>query len=192
MKTKFGKIGLLSVAVLMALVAVGVGLAHWQETLTIETTVETGTWEVGGSPGFWENWDSHNTYPETQIFAFLTFIDGDSHWLVPDINENGIIDLNDMEAVFAAGDDATMEEKFLRHYLDTRLNVEAGRLFGDTVHDFSSYDPDSYLELGGLGTLEEIIGAIEDTYPGPDEDPPTEDQFELMKNICEAVNSLGI
>lgn len=170
----------------MALVAVGVGLAHWQETLTIETTVETGTWEVGGSPGFWENWDSHNTYTEAEIVGFLRPIGVPPGWLY------GITDISQMEAVFAAGDDATMEEKFLRHYLDTRLNVEAGKLFSDTVHDFSSYDPGNYLGLGGLGTLEEIIGAIEDTYPGPDEDPPTEDQFELMKNICEAVNSLGI
>jgi len=194
MKGKFGKIGILGLAVLLALVAVGVGLAHWQETLTIETTVETGTWEVGGTPGFWGNWDSHKTYTETEILGFLRPIDLLSDWLVPDMDGNDIIDINDMEAVFAAGEGGTAEEKFLAHYLATRLNVRAGTLSGDTVHVFSSYDPSTgdypygYLALSGQGTLQEIIDAIESKYGTS----PTEGQFEIMKNICDALNDLAI
>ncbi|GAH02354.1 unnamed protein product, partial [marine sediment metagenome] len=40
--------------------------------------------------------------------------------------------------------------------------------------------------------LDDIIDAIEDKYPAPDEDPPTEDQFEIMKNICDALNNMEI
>ena len=199
MKGKFGKIGILGLAVLLALVGVGAGLAHWQQTLTVETTVETGTWEVGGTPGFWGSWDSHNTYTWDQIRGWLLLIDNPSHWLVPDISENDTPDINDMEAVFVAGEGGTMEAKFLAHYLATRLNVEAGTLFDDTVHDFSSCDPPTgdylygYHALSGQGTLQEIIGAIEDNYPAlPDGDPPTEGQFEIMKNICDALNNLEI
>ena len=186
MKGKFGKTGLLCLAVLIALVGVGVGLAHWQKTLTIEGTVETGIWEVGGTPGFWKNWDSHNTYTEAEIVSFLHAIGIPPGWLY------GTTDISQMEAVFAAGEGGTMEEKFLRHYLATRLNERADRLYPDTVHLFSSYDPANYLALGGQGTLDEIIDAIEDKYPAPDEDSPTEGQFEIMKNICDALNNLAI
>ena len=185
MKGKFGKIGLLCLAVLLALVAVGVGLAHWQAALPIDGTVTTGKWkEVGGTPGFWKNWDEHNTYTETEISGFLSAVNGQSLWF------NGkISSISDMQAIFAAGEaeGATMEAKFLRQYLATRLNVEAERLFMHTFHLFSSYDLENYLGLGGQGTLQEIIGAIESKYPSP-----TEGQFEIMKNICDALNNLEI
>ena len=198
MKVKFRKIGLLGLAVLLSLAALGVGLAHWQETLTIETAVETGEWEVGGTCGFWKNWDSHNTYTWDKIRGWLLLIDNPSHWLVPDMDEDGI-DINDMLAVFAAGEGGTAEEKFLAHYLATRLNVWAGTLSGDTVHVFSSYDPSTgdypygYLALSGQGFLPEIIDAIEDKYSEPEEDAtPTDGEFEIMKNICDALNKLEI
>ena len=194
MKGKFGKAGLLCLAVLLALVGVGVGLAHWQETLTIEETVETGTWELGGTPGFWGNWDSHNTYPEGEIVGFLAGIGSAPGWLY------GITDVSQMEAVFAAGEaeHATMEAKFLRQYLATRLNDRADRLYHGTFHLFSIYDPSTgdypygYLGLDGAGTLPDIIDAIEDKYPDPEADPPTDGQFEIMKNICDALNNLTI
>lgn len=188
MKGKFGKTGLLCLAVLLALVGVGVGLAHWQETVTIEETVETGTWELGGTPGFWGSWDSHNTYTEGEILGFLAGIGGPPGWLY------GTTGINEMEAVFAAGEaeHATMEAKFLRQYLATRLNDRADRLYPGTFHLFSIYDPGNYLGLDGAGTLPDIIDAIEDKYPAPDEEPPSEGQFELMKDICDALNNLEI
>lgn len=188
MKGKFGKTGLLCLAVLLALVGVGVGLAHWQETVTIEETVETGTWEVGGTPGFWGSWDSHNTYTEAEIVGFLLPIGIPPGWL------QGTTDISPMEAVFAAGEGGTMEQKFLAHYLATRLNVEAGTLSDDTVHHFSIYDPSTgdypygYLALSGQGTLPEIITKIESKYGTS----PTDDQFELMKDICDALNNMEI
>jgi hypothetical protein len=193
MKGKFGKLGLLGLAVLLSLAAVGVGLAHWQETLTVETTATTGRWkEVGGSPGFWKNWDRHNTYTETEIVGFLSAVDASSLWL------GGVKDISQMQAVLTPvvptpavptpGEDETMEAKFLRQYLATRLNVEAGQLYPELFHLFSSYDLENYLGLGGLGTLEEIIDCIESKYGTS----PTEDQFEIMKNICDALNNLEI
>ena len=188
MKGGFGKTGLLCLALLLALGATGVGLAHWQRTLTIRGTVRTGTWELGGTPGFWGGWDKHNAYTRGQVEEWLLTIDDTSLWLVPDMDANSVINISDMQAVFAAGQGGTKEEKFLSHYVATRLNVEAGRLYPDTIHYFSSYDPDNYLGLGGQGTLEQIIGAIESKHGTS----PTEDHFEIMKNMCDALNNLAI
>lgn len=194
----FTKIGILCLALVLAVGSLGIGYAAWSDTVTIDGTVTTGSWEVGGSPGLWKNWDKHNTYTETEIEAWLSSIDGSSDWLVPDMDEDGAITISDMEAVFIAGQGGTMEQKFLRHYLATRLNVEAGRLSLGTFHLFSSYDTGDYLGLGGQGDLGLIIGAIESKYgtppteESPSEDWPTEDEFQIMKNICDALNSLAI
>lgn len=185
------KIGLLCLALVVGLGGMGVGLAHWQENLTIGGTVGTGTWPVGGSAGFWNEWDSHNTYTEDEILDFLAAIDGASDWLAGTID-----DISAMEAVFAAGKGGTMEQKFLRHYLATRLNVEASRLSLGTSHLFSILDPptidypDGYLGLEGENTLEWIIKAIEGKYD--EVSPPTDEQFEIMKDICDALNDLDI
>jgi len=44
MKGKFGKVGLLCLAVLMGVGAMGVALAYWQKPLNMETNVSTGKW----------------------------------------------------------------------------------------------------------------------------------------------------
>ena len=93
-----------------------------------------------------------------------------------------------MEAVFDAGHGGTMEQKFLAQYLATRLNVAAGRLSLGTYHYFGSLDPGNYLGLGWEGTLGLIIDAIE----GRCGTSPTKDEFEVMKNLCEALNELQI
>jgi hypothetical protein len=178
----------LCLALVLAMGSLGIGYAAWTDTIYIEGTVTTGIWEDGGSPGFWKNWDKHETYTQTDVQGWLSSIDGVSHWLVPDMDANGIIDISDMVAILEAGQGGTHEEKFLRHYLATRLNVEAGRLFPDTFRFFGHLDPDDYLGLGGQGTLAEIISAIEGKY----DTSPTKAQFEIMKNICDAVNNLEI
>jgi len=169
----------------LALGVMGGGVAYFSDTTVINVTLTAGHWERGGTPGFWENWDSHKTYAEDEILDFLADISDASLWL------GDITDIRQMEAVFAAGEaeDATMEAKFLRQYLATRLNVEADRLRGSAVHDLSGCDPGSYLGLGGQGTLWEIIAAIEGKYGTP---PPTDDEFEIMKDICDALNNLAI
>lgn len=179
-------IGLLSLALLLGLGVVGGGLAYFSDSATLTAIFTAGEWELGGSPGFWKNWDKRDTYTESEILDFLAAIDASSQWLVPDMDEDSVANISDMQAVFAAGQGGTMEEKFLRQYLATRLNAEAGRLYYDTFHDFSIYDSINYLGRGGQGTLQEIVTAIENKYD------TTDIQFEIMKDICEALNKLEV
>jgi len=145
--------------------------------------------DQGGTPGFWKNWDSHSKFTQSQILEFLFRIDVSSSWLLPDLNKNNYVDINDMEMVFDAGErSGTMEEKFLRSYLATRLNAESDRLLYEPIRNFFQYDPDDYLDLGGTGTLWQIIEAIESKYGIS----PTEEEYELMKDICDALNNVDI
>ena len=57
-KGNFSKLGVLCLVLVLGLGMMGVGLAHWQDTLTIGGTVTTGQWDLGGTPGFWKEWDS--------------------------------------------------------------------------------------------------------------------------------------
>lgn len=157
-------------------------------TYAIRVTIITIPWNLGGTPGYWQNWDQH--YSPEQVNEWLGNIDADSDWLVPDMDGNGTINTDDMDAIrdAATGKGSTMEDRFLSQYLSTRLNVEADRLDADASYDFSSYDPDGYLELDGQGTLLEIISAIEDKY----DTSPNKDEFEIMKNVCCALNELAI
>jgi len=184
-KGNLPKLGVLCLALLLGMGSLAVGYAAWTDPLTIGGTVNTGSWSSSGTPGFWKSWDSHNTYTQEEIEEWLENIDGDSGWLGGHIE-----DISDMVAVFDAGegDGPTMPERFLRHYLATRLNVEAGRLSPGTFHLFGSYDSGDYLNMGGQGTLEFIIIAIE----GKEGTSPTEAQFEIMKNICDALNNILI
>ena len=190
----FSKLGLLCLALVLGMGSLTVGYPAWTDTLYIEGTVTTGEWDLGGdcegTRGFWNNWDKHNTYTQGEIEGWLNTINGTSCWLVPDMDEDEDIDTDDMEAVFdaATGGGATMEEKFLCHYLATRLNAESGRLLLTINRDFSSYDTGDYLGLGEQGTLPEIIAAIESKCSTS----PTDEQFELMKDICDALNNLEI
>ena len=180
---------------IIGLAGTGVGYAYWSDTLTIEGTVSTGTWDVGGSYGFWKNWDKHNTYTRSDIENWLGIIDGDSFWLVPDMNGNGYdIDIYDMKAILQGAQGGTMEEKFLGHYLATRLNTEAEppRLDPSNPHNISEVDPDNYLDLVSPSgaTLSEIVTAIESKYP--DAVWPTDAQYGIMKDICDKLNKLEI
>ena len=114
---------------------------------------------------------------------------------MPDKDGNGIVDVHGMEAIFGKNDNkkakkdssSDMEQRFLSHYLATRLDVAAGTL--DTGgHDFTSCDDCNYLGLDGSGTLQEIITAIE----GKHGTSPTADEFEIMKDICVALNEVTI
>ena len=46
-RSSFAKAGILCLALVLGLGALGVGYAHWTETLAIEGTVGTGEWETG-------------------------------------------------------------------------------------------------------------------------------------------------
>jgi hypothetical protein len=138
-----------------------------------------------GTPGFWMNWDRHNTFSEGQIETWLTEIDASSAWHGPTTVEG-------MEDVFAAarGKRANGESGFLAQYLATRLNERSGILDAADVHDVTGEDPGNYLGLSDptSATLTEIIAGIEAKYGTS----PTKAGFNRMKDVCDALNNLDI
>lgn len=136
-----------------------------------------------GGLGFWKNWDKHKTFTEEEIEGWLEEIDSESFWLGPTTVE-------EMEDYLSLKRHSSMKERFLAHYLCSRLNVQGYLLNPYQPHDVSGYDPYNYLQLANpsSATLKEIIEAIEAKY-GTD---PTKKQFEIMKNICEGINELLI
>jgi hypothetical protein len=184
MKAKFSKTAIVCLVLVLCLTLMGSGFARWSEDSIISGMFATGVNacvapdpDCGGTIGFWKNWDKHNTYTETDINDWLANINDASDWLVPDI---------DMEKILKQAKGKDAKQKFLGHYLATRLNVESDRLYPGFSHDFN--DPDDYLGLNGSGTLGEIISAIEKKCGTS----PTEKQFELMKDICDGLNNLEI
>jgi len=160
-------------------------------TYFIKIKVVVDLWcAVGGTPGYWQNWDQH--YDVDQVNEWLGYIDAKSDWLVDDMDGNGLIDTDDMDAIrdAATGKGSTMEDRFLSQYLSTRLNVEAGRLAPEASHDVTGSDPGNYLGLANpeSAKLSEIIDAIELKYGTS----PDKDQFEIMKDICVDLNEVNI
>ena len=149
---------------------------------TIKKTFVLG---VTGTMGFWKNWDSHNTFSQGQIEGWLVEIDDTSAWLGPTT-------VGGMENVFAAalGKSATPQSRFLGHYLATRLNERSGILGPLDTHDVTGKDPGNYLGLANptSATLSKIIAAIESKYGTP----VSNTQFNIMKNVCDALNNLDI
>ena len=196
----FARLGLMSLGLVLAVVLCGVGYAHWSDTVTIEGTLGMlHEFDVGGTIGFWGAWDRHDTYTKEQIETWLGAINETALWLVPDLSENGIIDISDMEGIFLAARGGTMEEKFLGHYLATRLNMETEplpQLNPLYTHDLSECDPDDYLGLGGSGRLCDIVQAIEGKYPENPDDAeavwPSDDEYGIMKDICDYLNNPGM
>ena len=137
--------------------------------------------DLGGTIGFWKNWDSHNTYEQGDIEGWLGMIATNSLWLGP-------ATIAGMEGVLKGASGGTAEEKFLGHYLATRLDAEAGRLLPDAGRDVTGLDEDNYLGLSdpAATTLGEIIDAIEAKYG------TASPEFEVMKDICDALNNLDI
>ena len=139
---------------------------------------------VTGTIGFWKNWDSHNTFSQSQIEGWLGEINATSSW-------HGPTTVGGMEDVFAAalGKSATPETRFLAHYLATRLDERSGILDPGHTHDVTGKDPANYLGLlnPASATLSEIIGAIEAKY-----DTPSNYEFNIMKDVCDALNKLDI
>ncbi len=178
----FKKVVLFCLVILLSIGILNVSYALWSQTLYIQGTVTTGQWDDGGTIGFWKNWDSHNTYTEVEIEGWLAGLG--SGWFSPATVE-------DMEAIIDAALDpgSNTHKMFRAQYLATRLDSASGRLNPTTVHDFSGYDPGNYLGLGGSGTVPEIIGAIEGKVGPP---WPNNSQYELMKDVCDALNNLWI
>ena len=139
-----------------------------------------------GTIGFWKNWDSHNTFSEAAIDGWLYAISASSGWLA-DVNT-----ITKMENVFKAakGKAATPESRFAAQYLATRLNEQASILCAGELHDLSGEDPHNFLDLldPKNASLSEIIIGIESKYSlWP---TLTKGQFNVMKDICDALNNL--
>lgn len=138
-----------------------------------------------GTIGFWKNWRCNKTFSQRQIEQWLTEIDATSGWLGPTT-------VSGMENVFSAalGQSATPKTRFLGHYLATRLNERSGILGPLDTHDVTGKDPGNYLGLANptSATLSKIIAAIESKYGTP----VSNTQFNIMKNVCDALNNLDI
>ena len=140
------------------------------------------------TPGFWKNWDSHNAFTQAQIEGWLAEIDATSAWLGPTT-------MGGMEAIFVAatGQGATPQSRFLAQYLATRLCERSGILNLTDKHDATGKDPSNYLSLANpaAATLGEIIATIESKFSAAPP-PPTNTQFNIMKDVCDALNNLDI
>ena len=177
---------MLVIALLMALCVTGIGYAAWMDTAPIDGTAETATWDVGGNMEFWRNW--HHHYDEAEVVAWLKHIDAGCQWLGPTTVQG----LNDLFAAATGGCATTMTE-FLGHYMATRLNIASGRLESGNTHNITGVAGHTYLGLSDpeSATLSAIVIAIECKYPhDPEAAWPTSQQYEIMKNICEAMNNL--
>jgi len=143
-----------------------------------------------GTPGYWHNWKQH--YSKYQVTGWLQEIDAESGWLVSDLAwPHPTIDTNDLNAILNAGIGgwATPRSRFLRHYIATRLNVKAEPplLYLTSTHDITGISGHGYLGLStpSSAELSEIIAAIESKYGTS----PTNAQYNIMKNICDAINN---
>jgi len=188
-RTMLSRLAVMCVALLLALGALGVAYAPWMDEVYIEQRVTTGYWDVGGSQGFWRNWQNH--YSEADMLPWLTDIDASSQWLGPTT-------VAGLDALFSAsgGPGATAKSRFISHYMATRLSIAAGRLNPANTHDITGIPGYAYLGLPNpeSATLSAIVIAIEARHPADPADPgacwPGNSQYETLRNICDAINSL--
>ncbi len=138
-----------------------------------------------GTIGFWRAWEKHNTFTEDQIEGWLSDVDASSKWLGPTTVE-GMVSL--MQAALKGS--AKPRDRFLAHYLATRLNEASGILDGVDVHDVTGADPGNYLGLAdpSAATLDQLIAAIEGKYGTP----VNNSRYNTMKNVCDNLNNLEI
>lgn len=150
-----------------------------------------------GTIGFWKNWDSHNTYTKTEIDGWLADIDTTSLWL-NDADSDGDLDTDDLVTIITAGQGPDHKSKFLAHYIAQRLNLSSGRQNSAVAHDvasLSSYDPAvNYLGLADphAASAAEIVSHIESKHYDIAGFWPADAQYEVMKDICDALNNLAI
>jgi hypothetical protein len=165
-------------------------------TYTFQMVIEAAQWneapcppevqDLGGTIGFWKNWDSHNTYTQSEIEIWLATSDGASAWLGPTTT-------SDMESWLNVSKKDPMEKQFLAHCRATRMDVESGRLGPGIPHDITGQDPLNYLGVpdpssATLGGTDGIISKIEGKFGTS----PDDSEFEVMKDVCDALNNLEI
>ena len=180
---------LVCIALLLALGTMGVAYAPWTDDIHVEQRVTTGYWDLGGSMGFWRTWWAQ--YSEADMLPWLEDTNYASGWLGPTTVQG----LNDLFAA-GAGPGSTPKSRFLAHYMATRLSIAAGRLDPANTHDITGIPGYAYLGLPNpaSATLSAIVIAIEGKHPADPGDPgacwPGNKQYEILKDICDAINSL--
>ncbi len=131
-----------------------------------------------GTIGFWGSWDTRFT--EERIVSWLWEIDDSSAWLGP----RTTVDLDHLLDVDRR---SSGETRFLAHYQATRLDMASGILSRMTTHDLTEVDTRDYLDLNdpSAARLPEIVEAIE----AKSGTLPTVAEFEILKNICDGLNT---
>ena len=153
--------------------------------------------ELGGTPGFWNGPGALKHYGKEDIVQWFKTIVRTSDWFEDDL-VNGLSD----EAVYSNMEDILkrvgaagyigMLNQFRAQYLATRLNTmpDPPRLQPGTIHEIGDIiGAEGYLGSASM-TLKDIIDAIEGKAVLPiDDEPPSRDELEIMKNVCDKLNN---
>lgn len=195
----------LALILIAALASLGVGgtFAHWVESDTGAYSFQANEWQVDlvGSHGWWKNWPNHlHLYPnlEADINFWLNEIDGQSDWLMLEVDGIYPINTADMVLLIAQGEGSTAEQGFLMQYLAQRLNQMSGRQSPSSRHDVTevlSYATSgNYLDLVDPSDAPgwEILQKIEAKHGAIELLNPDAYEFEIMKDVCDALNNLLI
>jgi hypothetical protein len=154
-----------------------------------------------GTIGFWKDWDKNKTYTRCHIENWLHTISCGHSWNINQLSDsnwwNGPNTIAGMTSCINGASGGTMQQKFLGQYLAQRLNLASGRQSWYASHNITSVSGYGYLLTTNGQTMiadryhataREIINSIESKYGKS----PTNSQFEVMKNICDALNNVSL
>jgi hypothetical protein len=157
--------------------------------------------ERGGSDEFWRGQDALRQYGKCLIVSEFHDIVRHSNWFV-DVHLTGddeadyhtmVVFLTDTGGGNSYSEVVT---RLRREYLATRLNAVTipSRLMPTNNHNFSGVPGAAAFFGYGEATLATIITTIENNCVDGSifNPPPSNEQVELMKNVCEALNDVRI
>ena len=152
--------------------------------------------ELGGTPGFWSSPAPVSQYGKSDIVSWFKTIVAASAWYENDLATGSVDEVYyKMVGILKSGGASGyngMVKKFRAQYLATRLNTmtDPPRLQLGTIHDISGISGAKDYFGYESGTLSNIIATIESKASGPIfDEPPSKDQMEIMKNVCDKLNN---
>lgn len=152
--------------------------------------------ELGGTPGFWSSPGAVKLYGKSDIVSWFKTIVAASAWYENDLATGTNDEVYDkMVGILKSGGASGyngMVNQFRAQYLATRLNTmtDPPRLQLGTTHDISDIDGAKDYFGYATRTLAQIITFIEgEAAGGIFTDPPSKDQMEIMKNVCDKLNN---
>ena len=152
--------------------------------------------ELGGNPCFWNGPAAVKKYGKSEIVSWFKDIVLASAWYEDNLASGSNDDVYDkMVAILKSGGANSyngMVKKFRAQYLATRLNTmtDPPRLQLSTIHDISGINGAKDYFGYESGTLSQIIATIESKADGGIfAEPPTKDEIEIMKNVCDTLNN---